>query len=282
MRRVLVLSLAALALVSLTATANASLVVKDTFTAASYPTNLVGHTPEIGGTWVAHSATGLTPIQIINDNPPATLPGSAYLSQGSGSREDANTGFLGGETAGPGSKYWAGFCVKVTGTDPLSAVYFAHFSDAGTSLFQARVGVYDPSVIDFQFALFSGSTAIAATYPTLIAYNTWHRVVTTYEYSTGIQELWVDPDPTKGPYDQANGQVPFVSFTGTTSTGIKAYCFRQATVSPTSGVSQQTIDNLAVGNALTDWPDVASPCIPEPATLSLLALGAFALLRRRT
>jgi len=281
MRRVLVLSLAALALVSLTATANATLVVKDTFTSTTgYPVNLVGHTPEIGGTWAAHSATGLSPIQIVNDNPPATLPGAAYLSQGSGSREDAHTNFLNNEVAGAGSKYWAGFCVKVTGTDPLSNVYFAHFKDSGTSNFVARVGVTDPSVTDFQVALFSASSTVGATWPTPLLYNTWHRIVTSYEFTTGLQEMWVDPNPALGPYDP--GQVTPISWTGFASTAIEDYSFRQATITPTSGVSQQTIDNLAVGNNISDWPDVASPCIPEPATLSLLALGAFALLRRRT
>jgi hypothetical protein len=168
----------------------------------------------------------------------------------------------------------------VTGTDPLSNVYFAHFSDTGTSVFTARVGVTDPSVTDFQFGLFSSSTALGATYPTTYLYNTWHRVVSTYEFSTGLQEMWVDPDPTKGPYDQAGGQVPYVSFTGSASSAIKAYAFRQATVSPTTGESQQTIDNLAVGNSSADWPDVASPC-PEPATLALFVMGGLALLRRR-
>lgn len=257
------------------AAANAGLVVKDTFTASSYPTPLVGHTPEIGGVWAAHSGAGAKAIQIIADHPPLGADGAAYLQQSSGSGEDVNTKFANSEVAVAGSKYWAGFCVKVTGADPLGNVYFAHFKDAGTGNFTARVGVTDPTVTDFQFGLFSASTTVGATWATPILFDTWHRVVTAYTFDSGLQEMWVDPDPTKGPYDV--GQVAPISLTLWPSIAIEDYSFRQA--SPT-GASYQTIDNLAVGNNISDWPAVASPCIPEPATLALLGLAALMIRRR--
>jgi len=253
--------------------ANAALVVKDTFTAPSYPTALVGHAPEIGAPWVAHSGAGTVPIQIIADHPPVGADGSAYLSQTTG-REDDNTVFAGGEAAGAGSKYWAGFCVKVTGTDPLSNVYFAHFKDSGTFNFVARVGVTDPTVTDFQFGLFNASSTLGATWPTPILYSTWHRIVTAYTFDSGLQEMWVDPDPTKGPYDV--GQVTPISMTLWPSIAIQAYAFRQGG----SVNSFQTVDNLAVGNNIADWPTIASPCIPEPASLALLGLAALMIRRR--
>lgn len=256
----------------LATSADASPVLVDTFTRPVG--NLVGTLPDVGTVWTAHSGAGAMPIQIIADNPPLGAPNAIELNQGSGSREDANAGFLGGETAGEGSKYWAGYCVKVTGTDPLTNVYFAHFSDAGTSAFQSRVGVTDPSVTDFQLGLFSSGTTVAVVWPTPLLYDNWYRVVTAYEFDTGLNEMWIDPDPTKGPYDP--GQVPVVSYAGSALTGIKAYAFRQA-----SGNSTQRIDNLFVGNNVADWPVVASPCIPEPTTLALLAIGGLALVRRR-
>lgn len=275
MKRTLGIVVVLAAVLCLTASASASLVVKDTFTQPPYPVNLTSHTPEIGGIWTAFSGAGASPIQIIADHPPVGADGSAYLSQGSGSREDDATTFAGGYVAGAGSKCWAGFCVKVTGTDPLSTVYFAGFKDAGTSNYAGRVGVVDtPDVTNFQFGLFSGSTAVAATWATPMLFDTWHRIVTSYEYNTGLQEMWVDPDPTKGPYDV--GQVPVISYIGYTNTALQTYAFRQA-----SGNSQQTIDNLAVGNNISDWAEIASPCIPEPATVALLGLAGLVLLRRR-
>jgi hypothetical protein len=279
MRKSVVFAVAALAFVGWVATANASLVVRDTFTDSPLPKNLTSHTPEIGGAWTAFSAAGSTPIQIVADHPPIGADGSAYLSQGSGSREDDATAFAGGEIAGADSKYWAGFCVKVTGTNPLSTVYFAGFKDAGTANYAARVGVVDnPDVTNFSIALFSGSTAVAATWPTPLLFGDWHRIVTAYTFNSGLQEMWVDPNPLLGPYDV--GQVTPISYTGYASTAVQTYAFRQATVSPTAGVSQQTIDNLAVGNNVTDWYSVAAPC-PEPASLVLLCLAGLMIRRRK-
>jgi len=269
MKRTLGIVVVMAAVLCLTASANATLVVKDTFTDPAYPKNLVGHVPEIGGAWTVHSGT-TGPIQIIADHPPIGADGSAFLMQTTGHTEDDNTAFTGGE-----EKYWAGFCVKVEAVEPLGNVYFAHFKDTGTSNFPARVGITDPGVTDFQFALFTGSTTAGPIWPTPILYGTWHRVVTAYERTSGLQEMWVDPDPNLGPYDV--GQVPVISWTGWAGTTVSAYALRQGNT--TGGT--QTIDNLAVGNNLADWPEVASPCIPEPATLALLGLAGLALVRRR-
>ncbi len=256
-------------------TANATVVVSESF---SHPLgNLVGQTPEIGGVWTAHSSPGLTPIQVVADGPPIGSPNSAQLAQGSGSREDANTLFANGEVAGPGEKFYAGFCVKATGTDPVGAVYFAHFSDTGTSVFTARVGVVDATA-DYRFAIFASSTGIAATYPVDYLFGTWHRVVTSWEYNTGTTKMWIDPDPALAEDDPL--QVPSISATITNDANraIMAYALRQASVPTGTQPTTETLDNLAVG---TLFSEVASACIPEPATLGLLMMGGLAAFRRR-
>ena len=237
--------------------ANAAMVVSESF---SHPVgNLVGQTPEIGGAWAAHSAAGVTPVQVVLDGFPPPDPRAAQLSQGIGSREDVNTSFADGEVAGPGKKYYTGFSVQVSGADPVGAVYFAHFMVSGSSTFTTRVGVVD-AVADFQFALFSGATIVAAWYPTDYAFNTWHRVVTSYAYDTGISEMWVDPNPALGENDPS--QVPKISATISVdlTRSVNTYALRQAGVPADSQVSSQTLDNLTIATTFAE-------AAPEPALL---------------
>ncbi len=241
---------------ALTAAANAGIVLQDDF---SNNGNLVTSTPDVGTAWVAHSGAGSTPIGVS--------AAGATLAQGSGSREDANAGFAGGEVAGAGEQFYASFSITVTGADPVTSTYFAHFSDAGTSAFAGRVGVID-GTSDFKFAIFSGSTATAAVYPTETTFGSTHTVVVSYNYDDGLTQLWVDPVAGLGENDL--GQAAKISGTLVAATAIKAFAFRQA-----GGNTVEVIDDLVVG---TSWADVV---VPEPTAIAFLGLGGLTLLRRR-
>lgn len=196
--------------------------------------NLVGN-----GTWTAHSAPGLIPVQVLG--------GQARLSQGAGSREDVNT--LLGATMGPGQKFYVAFDLINSGGNGI--VYFAHFKDAGTSNFAARVFITNNGLGNYTIGLSGTSAAIAATWPTGLTFGTTYRIVTSYEFGSGNVELWVDP------VDQSS---PSITATGSANLAISSYALRQAT--PVSGTSVQMIDNLCVSQSFETARTCASP--PPP------------------
>ncbi|HEX5470405.1 MAG TPA: hypothetical protein VFW73_00880, partial [Lacipirellulaceae bacterium] len=121
--------LAAMSLAVFVSNANGTMLVSDQFPYSNG--DLVGNTPAIGGTWAAHSAAGVTPVQVSG--------GTIALAQGSGSREDVNVPFDGGFAAGAGDVLYSGFDLTVP--DPGAAItptYFAHFLQ-GTSNFTSRL-----------------------------------------------------------------------------------------------------------------------------------------------
>jgi hypothetical protein len=252
----------AVCVLALAAAANGSILVQDDF---STPGNLVGTAADVGGTWAAHSAAGVTPVVVT--------AGQATVAQGAGSREDVNVTFAGGEVASAGKKYYAAFTLKVTGADPVGSVYFAHFSDTGTATFTSRIGVTDAAA-DYKLGIFTGSTAVGATYPTELAFNTTHRVVVSYAYDTGVSEMWVDPVASLGENDPGQAAKISATVTNDLNKAIKAFAFRQATVPTGTQASTQVVDDLVVATSFAE-------AVPEPATLVLLSLGTVALLRRR-
>ncbi|MBP7746933.1 MAG: RHS repeat protein [Phycisphaerae bacterium] len=183
--------------------------------------NLVGN-----GTWTAHSASGLYPVQVLG--------GSARLAQGAGSREDVNA--LLSATLGAGQKFYAAF--DLTNTGGNGNVYFAHFKDAGTSNFASRVFITSNSLGDYTVGLSGTSGTIGATWPAGLTFGMTYRIVTSYEYDTGNVELWVDP------ISEAS---PRITHTGSVHYALSAYALRQAT--PSAGTSNQTIDDLCVADS---------------------------------
>ncbi len=237
------------------ATAQAAIVLQDDFSYANG--NLVGQTPDVGGAWGSHSGAGSVPVQVA--------AGAVVLNQGSGSREDVNATFT--TPVGSGMKYYAGFDLTMSGpASSVTSTYFAHFL-TGTSSFGSRVWVTVPSTAGYKLAL-SGGSSIESTWASDLAYGTTYRIVVAYDYDTGATTggtLWVNPT------SSASSSIA-------TTTGFQnaftSFAFRQA-----SGNTIQTIDNLIVANTFDEAAGIT--VAPEPASLSLLALGGLLMLKRR-
>jgi hypothetical protein len=204
------------------------------------------------------------PVQVTN--------GSISLTQTSGSRQDVNKNL--GQVMGPGDKWYAGFTVTVT--EPVAAAeYFAAFYRyfGGLNYFPSKVGVTTLAGSDFTFYLHQGSGSTMAPWtvywPTGFSYGQAYRLVASYEYSTGTGELWVDPVLALGP----DGSAKILTQNKDGSWGIAAdmYTFRQGV----NAAGTQVVDDVIVA---TTW---AEAVVPEPASLMLLALSAFPLLRRK-
>jgi hypothetical protein len=236
--------LAALALIVvfavMTSTAFGTLFVSETF---SHPDgSLAGQSPEVGGTWVTHSGTGVVPVSLVS--------GQAQLTHGSGSRDDVNAPFAGGAVIGAGDIVYSGFDLSVA--DPGAAIVdvnFAHFL-AGTSLFGARLWVSAPTTSGYRLAL-SGDSSITdgdgeAFWGADLSFGTTYRVVTSYNYDDGDSRMWIDP------VTEASSSV--TSTDGFAMDEFASYALRQA-----GGNTMQLIDNLRVATTFAQ-----AVAIPEP------------------
>jgi len=199
--------------------------------------NLVGQ-----DNWAAHSAAGLVPVQVVN--------GAIVLNQGSGSREDVNHDL--GATMGAGDTWYYSFDASVSGGN--TSVYFAMFLQ-GTTSFVGRLYVTPFSGSDFTFGL--GGSSLASTWASGFSFNTVNKIVVSYDYSSQIATLWVNP---------TSPSSTSITYNTTFSDAISAIAFRQA-----AGNSSQTIDNLVVGTSFNDVVPV-----PEPSTLALGLVGGLA------
>jgi hypothetical protein len=222
------------------------------------------------GSWGTIGAVLTNPVQVVGGAVPA---GKAIsLTQTAGSREDVYKEL--GQAMAAGDKWYAGYTVTVTG--PVSAGdYFATFYQlsAGSNFFPSKVGVTTSAGSDFTFYVHQGSgstsadTNLTKSWPTGFSFGSTHRLVVSYEYSTGAGQLWIDPDLGLGPDGSAKIEV-----LNAASSLIEAdrYAFRQGS----NVAGTEVVDDVMVG---TTWAEV----VPEPASGALLVLGALALLRRR-
>jgi len=253
------------------ASVNASELMSDDFNAYALG-NLV---PQ--DSWTAHSGAGNGPVQVLPNSAChcGQTPAGNFIQLMPYQSEDVNKPI--GATMGAGDKWYAGFCVQVQedtehyGGPVTKSDYFAHFLQS-TNTFAAKVGVTPPNASgDYTFYLHQGSgSGPGAVWSTDFAYDSCHRIVTSYDYDSGDVEMWVDPIIALGP--EGN---PSVTVTGVyPGDEITAYAFRQGYNNP----AIENCDNLIVADA---WADVCCECVPEPSTLALLVLGGLALARRR-
>jgi len=244
-----VLPIAVVCLLGLAPLAQANILLNEMFT---HPDgNLVGQVPVPGpgGVWMAHSAEGVNPVQVVS--------GQAILNQTGTSSEDVNSGL--GVVMGAGDKFYSAF--DLTNTGGSSDVYFAHFKTSST-FYLARVFITAPTAGgDYTLGL-SNSSTIEFAWGSDLAFGSTYRVVTSYDYDTGVSELWINP------VDESSTKLMTSTYF---SDPVEQYALRQG-----GSGSSQAIDNLVVATTFNE----ALTGVPEPASLLLLGLGAL-LLRRR-
>lgn len=246
-------------------TAHATVFMSDNFDAYTAG-NLAGQ-----GSWATTGTTVTSPVQVVDG---ASAPDKEIsLTQGSGAREDVNR--MLGQAMATGDKWYAGYTVTVSGA-VSSGDYFASFFQllGGTNYFPSKIGVTTSAGSDYTFYIHQGGGSTSAdpnftqSWPTGFSFGTSHRLVAAYEYSTGKGELWIDPVFAQGPDGSAKIQV--MNTAGSSLIEADRYAFRQGS----NAAGTQLVDDVIVG---TTWAEV----VPEPASLTLLALGGLSLLRRR-
>jgi hypothetical protein len=236
------------AVLALAVSVQATVLVNETFSHADGA--LVGNTPEIGGTWTAHSGVGNLPIQVSS--------GAAELVQGNNSRQDDSTAFA-NTTSG---KLYYGFDFSVTddGTGTFDE-YFAHFKDSGSD-FTARMHI-DPATGggDYTVGISGTDASPEATWATDLTFGTTYRAIAEYDFTTDVSTLWIDATST--------GDTSIVAGADAVP-ALEAFALRQSTAAGET----ITVDNLIVATTFAE-------AVPEPASWALIGLGAIAVLRRR-
>ncbi len=217
--------------------------------------NYVGALTDNG--WTAHSGAGNKVI--MADGAIATL------EQSSGSGEDVSRSFA---TLGATDKIYAGFDLWVDTADLSlldgSGLYFAHFKDSAFA-FRGRAGIVQPpGGRGFGLAINADSSNLGAgaTWPSDLVFDTWHRVVISWDAGSGESELWLNPTVETD---------PSITHTGANMGDlIENFSLRQTN----DYTGFQRIDNVIVGRTFGN-------VVPEPSSLLLMLLGLACLAMRR-
>jgi hypothetical protein len=226
-------------------------------------TDQVGATSSGVNAWTVHSTTaGYGRVQANN--------GTLVLNQKT-NKEDINASLS--RTIAAGETLYAAFDVTVgdlsggANVTPNGALYFAHFKDSGTFDFAPRVGITAPTAGgNFAFTMYSGSAFSAPVLGDAL-YNTQYRIVMSYNQD-GTCKLWVNPVS-----ESSASQTLATTYT---NYAISAFAFREVGTATGSyaTLTTQTLDNLAVGTSFAE-------VVPEPATMTLLAIGGLLFARRK-
>jgi len=198
----------------------------------SYPDgSLVGN-----GSWVNHSGTAGDML---------VASGQVVVQHGTPS-EDANIPF----TAAGVIYFGLDFSVDDLGApyNPANSAggntndfeYFAHFKDGGFG-FRARLDIVPPSGAgDFSVGISSSTSTAQATWATDLTYGVTYRAVVKYDQTSGLAQLWIDPDPSD------EGGSTSISGTADGATTIESFALRQSDSSENETVR---VDNIVIGSS---------------------------------
>lgn len=183
----------------------------------------------------------------------------SVLAVGSGA-EDIRTTFADQLTG----SVFASVVLNLSAAPASGGAYTLGFSD-GTAM-EGRFGLVGEAGSLFGITLYGTGTTILGTVSGL-SYSTDYTI--TMGITASAISLWVNSDGT----DELSPDLT----TAGVANGIDGFFVRQATPFG-AGSASYTLDNMAVGQSFSD---VAPAAVPEPATMSLLGLGALAMVLRR-
>jgi hypothetical protein len=132
-----------------------------------------------GGLWVRHNGTTLLDPQVISGVAQVNMTQAPDDSRSFTPRAN-------------GDKTYA--CFRFMLPDPQGAPssgYFAHFKDAGTFNFVARTFV-QPMSPAYTLGISSYNGAVT-NWPSVLNYGQWYTVIISWDGSTTLAEMWIDP-----------------------------------------------------------------------------------------
>jgi len=227
-------ALLAIAAVALAAPAGATNLMSETFPYAN------GNLTPNGG-WATHSGTG-TDIQVVSGRAVGNMLNAP----------DDNKAFT---AQGSSAKLYACFNVIIpTPAASPDTNYFAHFKDTGTTNFLARVWV-GASGSTFSFGLSATSCSCSGNcvpvfWPVPLNYDQQYTVAISYDGSTGVAEMWVNPSTELSPKVTASGG-PIATV------NLSTFALRQSSATQTACPAGSfawgySVDNLGVGTTFDD------------------------------
>jgi hypothetical protein len=204
-----------------------------------------------GGIWANHSGTvGQVDVQSRAVNLTAT------------ESEDVNALISGGSYTS-GLLYYS-LTVNFSVLPAVGGGYFAHFKDATTSGFRARLYATTTGAAPgfYRLGINNGSNLpITATYPSDLSLGSFYQVVVRYDASSpaNASTLWVDPTLETDPSVTATD--------GVTILPITSFALRQSTIAA-GGMGTLTADNVLVATTFAE-------VVPEPSSILLASLGGL-------
>lgn len=191
------------------------------------------------------------------------------LQHGAGSKVDVSRSFT---PMGATDTTYMGFDVSISAADisglDANGLSFGSFKDGGKAR-RGNVGILQPgSTGDFTFAVNAEKDKLGqgGVLGQDYSFDTWYRLVVSWNAATGESRLWVNPTDLSDPYVSHTG--------GATGVLIEKFVLRQR--DDYSGI--HSFDSLALGHT---FGDVAAAPVPEPASYLVILAGLVTFFARR-
>ena len=213
-----------------------------------------------GGLWVTHSGT-TGQVEVLSGRADLSAPES----------EDVNTALAGQPyPATTNTVLYASFTVNFSSLPSPSGEYFAHFKDATTSNFRAKMFALRSGAGPGQFCIgiANASNAPAAVVATNLNLNTDYRIYIRYVISNATSMMWLNPDSEASPSVSASDAA--------TARTVVAFALRQNT-----GIGVIALDDLRVGTSFADVylpPVLLPPTVTQPPVNTTVLAGGIAVI----